>query len=57
MTAFEWCCEEGPLAAENLRGIRFNLMNASISESYPDKVKGRLTKLSRNAMHAAFMSA
>lgn len=54
---FLWGCEEGPLAAENIKGVKFNLVETVIGQEYAKKAGGRIAKLARNSFFAGFMCA
>ena len=49
-SAFQWTTKEGPLCDENMRGIRFNLMDVTLHADSIHRGAGLLARTSNNIM-------
>merc|ERR1712176_1465340 len=56
-SAFQWATKEGPLCEENMRGIRFNLMDVTLHADAIHRGAGQLMPPTRRACFAAEMTA
>merc|ERR1711988_1382895 len=56
-SAFQWCTKEGPLCEENMRGIRFNLMDVTMHADAIHRGAGQIMPPTRRACFAAELTA
>jgi elongation factor 2 len=56
-SAFQWASKEGPLCDENMRGIRFNLMDVTLHTDAIHRGAGQIMPPTRRACFAAEMTA
>ena len=56
-SAFQWTSKEGPLCEENMRGIRFNLMDCTLHADSIHRGAGQIMPPTRRCMFAAEMTA
>merc|ERR1712054_642637 len=56
-SAFQWCTKEGPLCEENMRGIRFNLMDVTLHTDAIHRGAGQIAPPMRRVAFAAEMTA
>merc|ERR1712087_905333 len=56
-SGFQWVSKEGPLCEENMRGIRFNLMDVTLHADAIHRGAGQLMPPTRRACFAAEMTA
>jgi len=52
-SAFQWCSKDGPLCEENMRGIRFNLMDVTLHADAIHRGAGQIMPPTRRACFAA----
>merc|ERR1719473_637406 len=52
-SAFQWCTKEGPLCEENMRGIRFNLMDVTMHAEAIHRGAGQIMPPTRRVYFAA----
>jgi len=55
-SAFQWCTKEGPLCEENMRGIRFNLMDVTLHTDAIHRGAGQIMPPTRRCCFAAEMT-
>merc|ERR1712013_653137 len=55
-SAFQWATKEGPLCEENMRGIRFNLMDVTLHADSIHRGAGQIMPPTRRACFAAEMT-
>merc|ERR1711941_204095 len=56
-SAFQWTTKEGPLCEENMRGIRFNLMDCTLHADSIHRGAGQIMPPTRRCRFAAEMTA
>jgi elongation factor 2 len=56
-SAFQWATKEGPLCEENMRGIRFNLMDVTLHTDAIHRGAGQIMPPTRRCCFAAEMTA
>merc|ERR1712232_1014309 len=56
-SAFQWCTKEGPLCDENMRGIRFNLMDCTLHADSIHRGAGQIMPPTRRVCFASEMTA
>merc|ERR1711982_298767 len=56
-SAFQWCTKEGPLCEENMRGIRFNLVDVTLHADSIHRGAGQIMPPTRRCCFAALMTA
>merc|ERR1712066_1793 len=56
-SAFQWCSKEGPLCEENMRGIRFNLLDVTLHTDAIHRGAGQIAPPMRRVAFAAEMTA
>merc|ERR1711868_136638 len=56
-SAFQWCTKEGPLCEENMRGIRFNLMDVTMHADAIHRGAGQIMPPTRRCCFAAELTA
>jgi len=56
-SAFQWATKEGPLCEENMRGIRFNLMDVTLHADAIHRGAGQIMPPTRRACFAAELMA
>merc|ERR1712226_1611915 len=56
-SAFQWTTKEGPLCEENMRGIRFNIMDVTLHTDAIHRGAGQIMPPTRRACFAAEMTA
>merc|ERR1711881_723870 len=56
-SAFQWCTKEGPLCEENMRGIRFNLMDVTMHADSIHRGAGQIMPPMRRVAFAAELTA
>merc|ERR1711920_400726 len=56
-SAFQWATKEGPLCEENMRGIRFNLMDVTLHTDSIHRGAGQIMPPTRRCCFAAEMTA
>merc|ERR1711998_579688 len=56
-SAFQWTTKEGPLCEENMRGIRFNLMDCTLHSDSIHRGAGQIMPPTRRCCFAAEMTA
>mmetsp|Transcript_40249 Transcript_40249/g.74632 ORF Transcript_40249/g.74632 Transcript_40249/m.74632 type:complete len:837 (+) Transcript_40249:101-2611(+) len=56
-SAFQWCTKEGPLCEENMRGIRFNLLDVTLHTDAIHRGAGQIAPPMRRVAFAAEMTA
>jgi len=56
-SAFQWTTKEGPLCEENMRGIRFNLMDCTLHADSIHRGAGQIMPPTRRCCFAAEMTA
>merc|ERR1719440_1089655 len=56
-SAFQWCTKEGPLCEENMRGIRFNIMDVTLHADSIHRGAGQIMPPTRRVCFAAEMTA
>merc|ERR1711881_346222 len=52
-----WASKEGPLAEENMRGIRFNLMDCKLHTDSIHRGMGQIQPTARRVFYAALLTA
>merc|ERR1719197_2306433 len=52
-SAFQWCTKEGPLCEENMRGIRFNIMDVTMHADAIHRGAGQIMPPTRRVCFAA----
>ncbi|GJJ76982.1 elongation factor 2 [Entomortierella parvispora] len=57
VAAFNWATREGPFADENMRGVRFNIMDVVLHADAIHRGGGQIIPAARSAMYAAHMVA
>lgn len=57
VVAFQWATKEGPLAEENMRGCRFNLIDLVSNTDAIHRGSGQIIPTCRRAIHGAMLSA
>ena len=56
-TAFQWATKEGPLCEENMRGIRFNILDVTMHADAIHRGQGQMMPAARRCMYAAELMA
>merc|ERR1711904_459203 len=56
-SAFQWCTKEGPLCEENMRGIRFNLMDVTMHADAIHRGAGQIMPPTRRGCFASELTA
>jgi len=56
-SAFQWCTKEGPLCEENMRGIRFNIVDVTMHADAIHRGAGQIMPPFRRVAFAAEMTA
>jgi len=56
-SAFQWATKEGPLCEENMRGIRFNILDVTLHTDSIHRGAGQIMPPTRRACFAAEMTA
>merc|ERR1719301_97664 len=56
-SAFQWCTKEGPLCEENMRGIRFNLMDVTMHADAIHRGAGQIMPPTRRVCFSAVLTA
>jgi len=56
-SAFQWCTKEGPLCEENMRGIRFNLVDVTMHADAIHRGAGQIMPPTRRCCFAAELTA
>merc|ERR1719428_2679421 len=56
-SAFQWATKEGPLCEENMRGIRFNLMDCTLHTDAIHRGAGQIMPMTRRCCFAAELMA
>eukprot|EP00931_Biecheleriopsis_adriatica_P097241 TRINITY_DN70_c0_g1_i11.p1 TRINITY_DN70_c0_g1~~TRINITY_DN70_c0_g1_i11.p1 ORF type:complete len:783 (-),score=219.04 TRINITY_DN70_c0_g1_i11:130-2292(-) len=56
-SAFQWTAKEGPLCEENMRGVRFNLMDVTLHTDSIHRGAGQIMPPTRRCCFAAEMTA
>merc|ERR1719316_2009134 len=56
-SAFQWCTKEGPLCEENMRGIRFNLMDVTMHADAIPRGAGQIMPPTRRVCFSAELTA
>merc|ERR1719329_558409 len=56
-SAFQWATKEGPLCEENMRGIRFNIMDVTLHADSIHRGAGQIAPPARRVCFAAEMTA
>jgi len=56
-SAFQWCTKEGPLCEENMRGIRFNLMDVTMHADAIHRGAGQIMPPTRRVCFASELTA
>jgi elongation factor 2 len=56
-SAFQWTAKEGPLCEENMRGIRFNIMDVTLHADAIHRGAGQLMPPTRRCCFAAELTA
>ena len=56
-SAFQWATKEGPLCEENMRGIRFNIMDMTLHSDKAHRGAGQIMPPTRRCCFAAEMTA
>merc|ERR1711881_524997 len=56
-SAFQWCTKEGPICEENMRGIRFNLMDVTLHTDSIHRGAGQIMPPTRRVCFASEMTA
>merc|ERR1712014_376161 len=56
-SAFQWCTKEGPLCEENMRGIRFNLVDVTMHADAIHRGAGQIAPPMRRCAFAAELTA
>lgn len=54
--AFQWVTKEAPLTDENMRGVRFNIIDVTLHADAIHRGAGQIVPASRSAMFAAHLS-
>ncbi|KAJ8612534.1 hypothetical protein CTAYLR_003701 [Chrysophaeum taylorii] len=54
---FQWGCREGPLCDEPVRGVKFKILDAAISDQPLHRSGGQLIPTSRRVCYSAFLMA
>lgn len=57
MAAFQWATKEGPLAEENLRGCRFNIMDVTLHADAIHRGGGQIIPTCRRVIYASVLTA
>jgi len=57
VAGFQWVAKEGVLTEENLRGVRFNLMDASIHSDPSHRGAGIIMPTARRVFFASQLTA
>lgn len=56
-SAFQWATKEGPLCEENMRGIRFNILDVTMHADAIHRGQGQMMPAARRCMYAAQLLA
>jgi len=56
-SGLQWSTEQGPLCEENMRGVRFNIIDAVLHSDSIHRGGGQIIPTSRRAFYGAFLSA
>jgi len=56
-SAFQWCTKEGPLAEENMRGIRFNIQDVTMHTDSIHRGAGQIMPATRRVCFASELTA
>merc|ERR1711870_93409 len=56
-SAFQWASKEGPLCEENMRGVRFNLLDVTLHADSIHRGAGQIMPPTRRCCFAALMTA
>ena len=57
VAAFQWATKEGPLAEENLRGCRFNVMDVTLHADAIHRGGGQIIPTARRVVYASVLTA
>ncbi len=57
IAAFQWATKEGPLAEENMRGVRFNILDVTLHADAIHRGGGQIIPTARRACYAGFLLA
>jgi elongation factor 2 len=57
VAAFQWATKEGPIADENVRGCRFNIMDVTLHADAIHRGGGQLIPTCRRVMYASILTA
>lgn len=57
ISGFQWATEVGPLCEENMRGVRFNIIDAYLHSDCIHRGGGQIIPSSRRAFYGAFLLA
>lgn len=57
VAAFQWATKEGPLAEENLRGCRFNIMDVTLHADAIHRGGGQIIPTCRRVIYASVLTA
>ncbi|KAG0169878.1 Elongation factor 2 [Apophysomyces sp. BC1034] len=57
VAAFQWASKEGPLAEENLRGCRFNILDVTLHADAIHRGGGQIIPTARRVMYASVLTA
>ena len=56
-SGFQWATKEGCMTGENMRGIRFNIMDAHLHTDAIHRGGGQIIPTVRRAYYAAYLTA
>lgn len=54
---FQWCCREGPLCEEPIRGVKFKILEAEISKEPMMRIPGQIIPTARRTCYSSFLMA
>ena len=57
VAAFQWATKEGPITEENVRSVRFNVMDVTLHADAIHRGGGQIIPTCRRAMYASMMLA
>ncbi|KAF7727971.1 Elongation factor 2 [Apophysomyces ossiformis] len=57
VAAFQWATKEGPIAEENLRGCRFNILDVTLHADAIHRGGGQIIPTARRVMYASLLTA
>lgn len=57
VTAFQWATKEGPMCEENIRGVRFNVVDVDLHADTIHRGGGQIIPTARKCYHASLLTA